>query len=331
MTLTISVDMAAATQAVNQAESILIVTHVSPDGDAYGSMLALAEALRNAGKRVDCAVDGGATDFTSFLAGNDQVRGKLTEGEWDLMISVDASDEERTGEVGAYGRQHSKQVINLDHHKTNTGFGDIHVVDVAAVSATEVVYRWLRWMERPITAAVAQPLLTGLVTDTLGFRTSNVTADTLAVAQDLMQAGASLTLVTERMLDSRSYQVVSLWKEALASVKLHEGGVIVAQVTQENIKKAGLADITDGGLVGFLIKVNEAMIALVLKENEDGRVEISMRSKPGYDVAGVALEVGGGGHAQAAGATIDGPLEAAQKRVLPLLKKAARKGKLAIG
>ena len=138
MTQTNAIDFAAATQAVNQAESILIVTHVAPDGDAFGSMLALAEALRNDGKRVDCAVDGGSIEFASFLAGNDQIKGKLTEGQWDLMISVDASDEERSGEVGVYGRANSRQVINLDHHKTNTGFGNIHVVDVNAVSATEV-------------------------------------------------------------------------------------------------------------------------------------------------------------------------------------------------
>lgn len=330
MTQTKTINWAAATQAVNQAENILIVTHVSPDGDAFGSMLALATALRNEGKRVDCAVDGGPMEFVSFLSGYDLIKDKLTEGQWDLMVSVDASDEERTGNVGVYGRQNSRRVINLDHHKTNTGFGDIHVVDEDAVSATEVVYRWLRWMGRRITPDVAQPLLTGLVTDTLGFRTSNVTAETLGIAKYLIEAGASLTQITERTLDNRSYQVVSLWKQALTSVKLHEGGIIVAQVTQDDIKKAGLGDMTDGGLVGFLIKVNEAMIALILKENSDGRVEISLRSKPGYDVSGVALELGGGGHAQAAGATIDGPLDAAQKRIMPLLKQAARNGKLAI-
>ena len=319
-----------ATRAVQAAKSILVVTHISPDGDAFGSMLGVVNALRILGKSVDCAVDEGLLDFLSFLPGSDTVQDKLTKGEWDLMISVDASDEERTGLVGAYGRAHSQTVINLDHHGTNTMFGDIFLVDATAVSATEVAFRWLKTMNFNFSREVAVPLLTGLVTDTLGFRTSNVTADTLGIAQELMHYGASLTEITERTLDNKSYLVVNLWKYALATVELHEHGVVVAQITQEDLKKAGMSDVTDGGLVSFLVKVNEAMTAAVFKEQPDGTVNLSFRSKPGYDVAKLAFSLGGGGHKQASGATIPGPLEEARKRVLPLLKEAGRQGKLVI-
>src|SRR5690606_489941 len=130
------------------------------------------------------------------------VQDELKSGEWDLMISVDASDEERTGQVGVYGRGHSQKVINLDHHATNTMFGDIYLVMPTAVSATEVVFHWLNHIGHAITIEVAVPLLTGLVTDTLGFRTSNVTSDTLGIAMKLMAVGASLHEITARTLDS---------------------------------------------------------------------------------------------------------------------------------
>lgn len=330
MTTTFKTEWLAASDLIENAERVLVVTHVSPDGDAIGSLLGVGNALRTFGKEVDLACDDGVPDFVEFLPGADKVMKKLTMGKWDVMISVDASDEPRSGKVGAYGREHSNKVINIDHHPTNTQFGDVHLIMPHAVSATEVIFRWLDEMDFAFTPEVATPLLTGLVTDTIGFRTSNVTADTLAIAQALMENGASLTEITERTLDTRSILVVNLWKHALASAELHEGGVMAATVTQDDLKRAGLREVTDGGLVSFLVKVSEAMIAVVFKELEDGKVEISLRSKPGFDVGSVAFGLGGGGHVQAAGATIDGPLDDARKRVLALLKVAVKKGKLVI-
>lgn len=333
MTVTKALEWEKANRVIQEAEKILVVTHIYPDGDAIGSLLGLGNALRILGKQVDCAVDGGGLDFLGFLPGSDTIQSKLNGGSeqaWDVMISVDASDEDRTGEAGVLGRTHSKQVINLDHHATNTLFGNILLVDSAAVSATQVIYEWLKTMRFNLSPDVSIPLLTGLVTDTLGFRTSNTNAYTLQVAQELMGAGASLTEITERTLDNKSYLTVNLWKYALQTVELHEGGVIVADITQEDVKRAGLQDIADAGLVGFLIRVNEAVIAAVFKEDSDGKIGLSLRSKPGYDVSEVAFGLGGGGHRQASGATIPGPLEEARQRVLPLLKDAAKKGKLVI-
>lgn len=319
-----------ATAELNAAQTVVVVGHVSPDGDAFGSMLGLGNALIALGKDVTIAVDGGAGEYVAFLPNVDAVKKELNQGEWDLYIQVDTSDEDRSGLCGAYAREHAAKTLNLDHHATNTLFGDVQLVDPVAVSATQVVFAWLTYMQVTLTPEIAVPLLTGLVTDTLGFRTSNVTAETLGIAQALMGAGASLTEITERTLDNRSFQAVSLWKHLLATVKLREHGIITADVTREALRSVGMSEPSDAGLVGFLVKVNEAMIAAVFKETAEGRVELSFRSKPGYDVAQVAFELGGGGHKQAAGATIDGPLEEARKRVLPLLKDAARKGALVI-
>ena len=318
-------DWSAASQAVEAANAIIIVTHVSPDGDAIGSLLGLANVLRERGKSVDCAVDGGVPAFLNFLPRAGSTRDRLKKGNWDLLISVDASDEERTGEVGEYARAHSKQSINLDHHPTNTLFGDIFLVMPDAVSASEVIYHWLNHMNHDLSADVATPLLAGLATDTLGFRTSNVTPETMHIATQLMAAGASLPEIMARTLESKSYRTVELWKHALDTVALR-GQVVEAVVSQAALKAAGLDEVTDGGLVGLLSKVNEARVAVVFKELENGRVEISLRCKPGYDVAQVAFSVGGGGHKQASGATIDGPIEAARERILPMLQKVANNG-----
>jgi phosphoesterase RecJ-like protein len=329
--MTMTTNWIDATQAVNEAQSIVVVSHVSPDGDAFGSLLGIGNALLSMGKQVDMAIDGGPVNYVQFLPGIEHVKAILDSGEWDLFISVDTSDEERTGVSGAYARAYSQKVINLDHHPTNTMFGDIHLVKPTAVSATEVIFEWLQTMNYALIPEVAIPLLTGLVTDTLGFRTSNVTSDTLGIAQQLMAAGASLTEVTQRTLDNRSFQELSLWKHMLNTVKLRAGGVITAEVTRADLRAVGMSDTTDAGLVSFLIKTNEAMIAAVFKETPEGRIELSFRCKPGFDVSSLAYQLGGGGHKQAAGATIDGPMETARERVLPLLKAAALAGELAIG
>jgi bifunctional oligoribonuclease and PAP phosphatase NrnA len=318
-------DWNAAAQAVNAAQTILIVTHIKPDGDAIGSLVGLANALRERGKSIEAAVDDGVPGFLMFLPGAKTILPKLKKGKWDLMIAVDASDEERIGLVGAYGQANSQKVVNLDHHPTNTGFGDIHLIMPEAVSATEVIFEWLHEMGHPISQDTAVPLLTGLVTDTLGFRTSNVRPSTLFIAQQLMESGASLSDIVARTLVSKSYSTIELWRQALQSVTLQDS-IIAAAITRADLQQAHLPDATDSGLVGLLIAVQEATIAAVFKELADGKVEISFRSKPGYDVAGVAFSLGGGGHKQASGVTIDGPLDAAQERVMPLLREAVKEG-----
>jgi len=318
---------AEATSAILAAERILVVTHISPDGDAIGSALGLANQLRAQGKTVTVAVDGGTPPFLKFLPGAEQIQPELRAGTWDVMISTDASDEIRTGDAGAYGRANSRQVINLDHHTTNTGFGDIMLVDPEAASAAEVVYAWWQTAGFTIIREVAVPLLAGLVTDTLGFRTSSTTPRTLETAQHLMAAGASLPEITARTLETRPYAVVKVWQKVLPSIKLDKG-VISAVIRREDLQVDGLDPDEEIGLVGWLRQVDEAMVGVVFTEQEDGTVKLSMRSKRGYDVAQVALMLGGGGHKQASGATVVGSLDAVRDRVMPLLIAAVQQGQL---
>jgi phosphoesterase RecJ-like protein len=131
--------------------------------------------------------------------------------------------------------------------------------------------------------------------------------------------------IVSRTLVSKPYSTIELWRQALQSVTLQDS-IISATITRADLNQAHLPEATDSGLVGLLIAVQEAAIAVVFKELAGGRVEISFRSKPGFDVAGVAFSLGGGGHKQASGVTIDGPLEAAQARVMALLREAVKEG-----
>ncbi len=307
-----------AEHALSAAARILIVTHVHPDGDAIGSLLGLANWLWARGKSVDAAVDEGVPDFLEFLPNSGRVMPSLTSGDWDVMVTVDASDQERTGTCGVYGFAHSQTVINIDHHRTNTGFGDIHLIIPDAVSTTDVLYQWLTRMNEPITRDLAVTLLTGLVTDTMGFRTNHTTANTLGIAQALIASGASLHDIMERTLNSQKYMVVELWKRALSTVTLIDG-VISAEVRQADLREIGLEEVPDTGLVNWLVAVDTASIAVLFKEQANNTVEISLRSDPNVDVSGVALALGGGGHRQASGATIEGSLEAVRARVMPML------------
>lgn len=316
-----------AAQVITQAQRIIVVTHVAPDGDAIGTLLGMTHILRAMGKQVDAAVDGGVPAYLKYIPASETVHAHLSEWAWDVCLSVDAADAARTGECGAYARAHSRVVINLDHHPTNPHFGDYNMVVPEAVSAAEVAFDWVTLgLQRPIHREAAVALLTGMVTDTLGFRTSNVKPRTLQIAQELMSAGASLTEITTRTLDTKSHASLLIWREALKTFKLEEG-VIWAQVPFAAYAENHIDPATELNLSEFLVKIDEAMIAATFKQEREGHIRLSLRAKLGFNVSVVAQAFGGGGHVQASGATlIEMSLDEAVERVIPLLKEAVKNG-----
>ncbi|MYD11399.1 MAG: bifunctional oligoribonuclease/PAP phosphatase NrnA [Chloroflexi bacterium] len=315
----------AAADAIDAAHSILVVSHIAPDGDAIGSLLGLALSLRARGKAVTAAIDDGVPSALRFVPDSESIVSTVSAGEFDLLIAVDSSDISRIGKAGAFGLEHSERAINLDHHPTNTRYGDIHLIVPEAVAAVEIVYDYLAFMGDEISQDVAIALLTGLVTDTQGFRISATNSRTLEIAQDLMHRGASLSQIMANTLNSRPYKEVELWKRALQSVTL-DRGLIWATIRQCDIDRVGLKTASDGGLVSYLVNVVQAKVSVVFRELPDNKVEVGFRAKPGYDVASLALELGGGGHTLASGCTLNGSLQQAQSTVLPLARRAIIQG-----
>jgi phosphoesterase RecJ-like protein len=214
----------------------------------------------------------------------------------------------------------------VDHHPTNPSFGQVNLLNVTATATAEILVDWLEALALPLSKDTATALLTGIVTDTLCFRVSSVTSDTFGKAQKLMAAGAALVEVTQHTVNRRSAGAFRLWARVMPTIQI-EDHVIWIVIDKAARAASGLGeDESDGGLSALLIEADDAYVSATFRETKEGRVELSFRAVPGFNVSQTALSLGGGGHIQAAGATVDGPLADVVARVIPLLKAAAAAG-----
>jgi len=308
-----------ATQQIASAGDILAICHIAPDGDAIGSLLGLGLALQQKGCQVTMACADPVPDSYHHLPHWEMIT-RSPRGSFDLVICLDCSDLDRLGK--AYDPQALAHVpiINIDHHATNVDFGEINWVDVQAAATAQILVRLIHALDVPLNPEIATCLLHGILTDTLGFRTLNANVEVLKTAIELIKAGASLAQLTDQIFNHRPIAVVRMWAEAMRGMHL-EGQVLWTQITRDMRRRIGYEQDGDAGLVSFLNTVSEANIAIVFDELSDGRINVSMRAARGYDVSQVALALGGGGHPQAAGCTISGPLEDARNKVLSMLQR----------
>jgi len=296
---------------LHQANRILIVSHLRPDGDAVGSLLGLGLALQEAGKTVQMVLVDGVPSSESQLPGSKQVRTK-PEGEFDLTVVVDCSDLARVGEaLNGYGIPD----WNIDHHITNLNFARLNLVQPDAASTAEIITELLPVWGLSLSNGVVSSLLTGILTDTLGFRTSNVTPSTLRIAASLVEAGGNLFELYHHSLLQRSYQAARYWGLGLSKLQ-REGRMIWTTLTAADRRAAEYSGRDDADLTNVVSTVTETDVSLIFIEQNHSRVKVSWRSQPGFDVSQIALRFGGGGHKAAAGADIEGTLEEVQEKVL---------------
>jgi phosphoesterase RecJ-like protein len=307
---------------LNRAESITIVGHQRPDGDAIGSLLALTCSLHNSNKRIHPVLVDGIPSRFRFLPGADKVEKKIPT-ESDLVVVVDCSDLERMGfsEDGLP----RKPDINIDHHPTNTHFAVINLVDPNAAATAEMIFVLAPQLGLALNADVATNLLTGIVTDTIGFRTPNVTSKVLEVAARLIELGAPLAGIYEQALNLRSFVAARYWGSGLSRLE-HEDGLAWATLSLEDRKLVGYPGKDDADLINLLTTIEGMEVVLVFVEQKERQVKISLRSKGEVNVADLAVSFGGGGHDQAAGAIISGGLEEVKKTVLGEVRKALKSG-----
>ena len=244
---------------LEKAENTLVITHVDPDGDAIGSLTAVGLAMQQIKQKVTLACDDNVPERFSYLPMAVKVRksGDATI-RYDLIIAVDCGDEFRMGRAFADLPGPKPFIINIDHHITNTQFGDINLVDAKASSTTEILYSLFTELQIAISADIALSLLTGLVTDTLGFRTTGVTANTLRIAAELVDAGADLGFVTMHALNSRSLPTLRLWRAGLNNMQMDQG-LLWASITNSERKAANFRSNSSVGLVNLLADVDEAL------------------------------------------------------------------------
>ncbi len=308
-------------QEFQNAQTILIVSHIRPDGDAVGSLLGLGLALQEAGKQVTMVLSDGVPASFRQLPGANQVLRKSPRKPVDLAVVVDCSDLLRTGT--ALGERVPD--INIDHHITNLNFARVNLVCPDAQATCGILAENLEAWGLAVSEKIAKALLTGLVTDTIGFRTSNVTANTLRLAAWLMDHGANLADLYNRAIVRRSFEAAQYWGQGLSHIQ-RSGRMVWTALCLKDREIASYNGNDDADLVNVISAIDESDIGLIFVEQTNDHVKVSWRAQPGWDVSQIALQFGGGGHPAAAGADIPGTMEEVQSRVL-----AATRQILAVG
>lgn len=299
-------------QIINNADSFLLASHVRPDGDAIGSLLGLGLALEDAGKEVVMVLTDGVAASFRFIDGYEKIVTKVADDkEFDLIITLDASDRERIG--SAIGNR--KIDLNIDHHVTNLYFGKHNFVDPQATATCEILTEHLESWGLNITKQAAEALLTGLITDTIGFRTSNMSPKALKLGAKLMEYGADLPDLYNKSLVDRSYAQINYWGYALEKLN-HKNRMVWTALTLADRKLAGYNGNDDADLNTLLSSIAECDVSVLFVEQNNHHIKVSWRAKPGFNISKLAIAFGGGGHPAAAGADIDGTLEEVQKNVL---------------
>ena len=313
---------------LESSHHILCISHVSPDGDAVGSLLGLGGILRALGKRATLALQDEVTPEFQFLPGAEMIIGPAEVAHnYDLIVCLDTSSIDRMGTVYSPEIHNQIPLVVIDHHITNTLFGTENWVDTGCAATCQMLVRLVDALDVPLSEEIAVSLLTGLVTDTLCFRTANTGANVLQATLSLLNAGADLDHIVRNTLDSRSFSLVKLWGAGLTNVQM-DNGIIWATLSAESRQRSGVELHQSDGLANFLVTVREADISVTFAQrfakNGQELIECSFRAKSGFNVSQVAFAFGGGGHPPAAGCTVAGRLQEVSARVVAALHELRR-------
>lgn len=309
-------------QMIKESNSIYIASHINPDGDNVGSTLALTMALKKMNKDVTPLLEGELPSDYKFLPKIDLY--KDYSGEMhpiDLFIAVDSGDIERLGKNKPI-LNISKNVINIDHHISNTNFGNINLVDMEASATGEIIYHLIKEMGIEIDIDMATCLYTAISTDTGSFIYDNVTADTHIIIADLIRIGIDKSNINIQLYGSRSMEKTRLFIEALSTLKLfNDNKIAMVQVTKKMLEDTGTTLDDTEGIISFVREIESVEVACILKESEDLKTKISMRSKRYINVSDIANNFNGGGHIRAAGGTIYENIKDAEPIVVNKIKE----------
>lgn len=302
---------------LHSAKKIVIASHVRPDGDAIGSVLGLGLALQNAGKSVEMVLADGVPSSFKYLEGSELIK-KEPSREHDTFITVDCADFRR---VGKAFQDLGQPDINIDHHVTNEKFGKLNLIEAEEVATAAILTNHLPEWGFDITKSIAAALLTGILTDTLGFRTSNVTPEALRQAADLMETGVDLPEIYMKSLVRKTFPAAKYWGAGLSSLE-SKHGIVWGTLTLEDRKRSGYSGNDDADLINMISAIDGNKVGMVFVQQNNNHVKISWRAlEPGVDVSPVATYFKGGGHAAAAGADIEGSLSEVQQEVLSKTKQ----------
>ena len=305
-------------------QSFLVTSHARPDGDALGSALGLMHLLDGMGKQVTVAFDDPIPAIYSWLPGVERIQRVLASAP-DAAIVLECDRIERTGfELQAFAAMQAGLLINIDHHLSGRPFADFNWIDPEACAVGAMIYDLAVASGAKITPAMATCLYTAVLTDTGAFTYPSTTAATFALAEHLVESGADPSAIARKVYSSNRAAKIRALSVALGTMQI-ENGVAWAWITVEQMEQTGAVVEDCEGIVNYLIGIEEVEVAVFFRELETdpahegpagGQFRLSLRSKGKVDVAEVAARFGGGGHRDASGCTVEGPLETAVSRLM---------------
>lgn len=309
-------------QALEKHRRIMVTSHVNPDGDSISSQLALASVLKTLGKQVSIINQDPVPERYRFLPGWESISGQRETPNVTAVCVMDCANPERIGKAAELITPATMELIVIDHHVSNNGFGHIQYIDTGASSTCELVYRISQKLGVKLSAEQATILLSGIMTDSGGFRYSNTSPVTLRTAALLMESGAELAWISEQLYFQQPLRHLKVLGQLFSDLKTAANGKVSwVALTQEIARKHGF-DITDSEeFVSHVLSVKGAEVGLLFKEQGNGIVRISFRSKGRVDVNRLAAMFGGGGHLQAAGARVRGSIDEVTKKVIETVER----------
>ena len=302
--------------AIRAAKTVAIVCHISPDGDTVGSALAVRLGLMQLGKTVTLYCQDKIPGVLCFLPGAESFRMPETAEDVDLLLCLDVSDEKRMGRCSVL-MDKAAHTAQIDHHGTNTCYCQENAVDPAAPANCLIVYELLQRLGCDITADIALCLAVGLSTDTGHLVYNSTTPEAYRVMGELVEAGAPIAEAYRRLYRERPPRQVALLAKALHSLTFHHEGTITSiRLTQKDFADCGALSEDAEIIVNYGLDVLGVRMCVFAREQADGSVKLSLRAVAPYKVSGVAQHFGGGGHAQAAGASVQLPIDEAIRQVV---------------
>jgi phosphoesterase RecJ-like protein len=303
-------------------QRFLVSSHQRPDGDAIGSAVGFALALRELGKQAEVVMDAVPPHFLQAFPAVDGIRiaRQVTEAV-DGAIIMECSSLDRTGVAGL----DRSPVLNIDHHVGNTAYGAINWIDESAAACTELVFTLIDALGAPLTRDIATHVYLGLLTDTGSFHFSHITPRSFEIAKRCVEAGANPQWIAREHYDSSTLGRVRIFGQVLNSMQLDASGRVALLTMTDAVAAAAGATYDDTeGLINFPLTVKDIQAVGFIKQADDDEWRISMRSKGEIDVGAIARAHGGGGHKNAAGCSVRGALAAVQAKFLDLLVTAAQ-------
>jgi phosphoesterase RecJ-like protein len=297
--------------AFTEANRIVVTSHIRPDQDAIGSLLSLGCALEAAGKDVQMVLTDNISTGLRFLEGADRVK-RQAEKPFDLFVSLDCSDTKRLGNSLP---EDVTVDVNIDHHLSNLNFGRINLIEPENVATCAVLAAHMEEWGLSISKSVAVSLLVGILGDSIGFRTSNTSPDTLRLTANLLEKGVNLTDIYTKTLVGRSFASAKYWGLGLEKLT-RKGKIIYTSLTLADRKTASYPGNDDADLINMMSTIDDANVAIMFVEQGQNKVKISWRAVQGIDISKLALSFGGGGHPAASGAEITGSLAEVQENVI---------------